>query len=88
MRRLLAIAMSALVPLACDEHEDAPPSIAFTISGEDVGRTGFAFPPHGDEPAFVRHMRGWPADVRKHVLTWVREASRLQSEAAAEPPGE
>ena len=51
---------------------------------EEASRALFA----GDEPGFVRHVRGWPADVRKHVLTWVREATRLEGEAAPEPPGE
>jgi len=51
---------------------------------EEASRALFA----ADEPGFVRHVRGWPADIRKHVLTWVREATRLENEAAPEPPGE
>jgi len=32
-----------------------------------------------DEAAFTRSVRGWPADIRKHALRWVREASALET---------
>jgi hypothetical protein len=40
---------------------------------EEASRALFA----GDEPRFSRLTRGWPPDIRKHVLRWVREAARL-----------
>jgi hypothetical protein len=46
---------------------------------EEAARALFA----GDATRFVRHMRGWPADIRKHVLRWVREAAALQDSAGA-----
>jgi uncharacterized protein len=52
---------------------------------EEASRALFA----GDEAGFVRHVHGWPVDVREHVLSWVREAARLSNgAAAAEPQGE
>ncbi len=45
---------------------------------EEACRALFA----GDEPGFTRHARGWPADIRKHALRWVREAARLEHEGA------
>jgi uncharacterized protein len=48
---------------------------------EEAARALFA----GGEGRFERLVRGWPADVRKHLMRWVREASRLErAEAAAE----
>lgn len=41
---------------------------------EEASRALFA----GDERRFERLVHGWPADVRKHVLRWVREAARLE----------
>ncbi len=32
----------------------------------------------GDERAFEHQVRGWPADIRKHLLRSVREACRLE----------
>jgi hypothetical protein len=40
---------------------------------EEATRALFA----GDGPRFSRMVRGWPADIRKHALRWVREAARL-----------
>jgi len=35
-----------------------------------------------DERRFRRQARAWPADIRKHVLRWVSEASQLESGSA------
>jgi uncharacterized protein len=49
-------------------------AIAGDLPGyEEATRALFA----GDEPRFSRMVRGWPADIRKHALRWVREAARL-----------
>ena len=46
---------------------------------EEASRALFA----GDERRFERLVRGWPVDIRKHVLRWVREAARLERDEAA-----
>lgn len=49
---------------------------------EEATRALFA----GDERGVERRVRGWPADVRSHVLRRVREAARLeQGDGAASP---
>lgn len=49
---------------------------------EEATRALFA----GDEHGVERRVRGWPADVRSHVLRRVREAARLeQGDGAASP---
>lgn len=36
----------------------------------------------GDERELERRVHGWPADVRKQMLRWTREAARLEHEEA------
>ncbi|HVI74542.1 MAG TPA: DUF2239 family protein [Anaeromyxobacteraceae bacterium] len=55
-------------------------SMAGDLPGfEEASRALFA----GDERRFERLVRGWPVDIRKHVLRWVREAARLERDEAA-----
>jgi uncharacterized protein len=45
----------------------------------------------GEGGRVERQMRGWPPDVRRHVLRWVREADRLvhsEAEGGREPPAD
>ena len=56
-------------------------SMAGDLPGfEEATRALFA----GDERRFEQLVRGWPADVRKHALRWVRAAARLERDEAAE----
>ena len=56
-------------------------SMAGDLPGfEEATRALFA----GDERRFEQLVRGWPADVRKHALRWVRAASRLERDEAGE----
>ncbi|GEJ59493.1 hypothetical protein AMYX_42340 [Anaeromyxobacter diazotrophicus] len=41
---------------------------------EEASRALFA----GDIPRFERLVRAWPADVRKYLLRWVREAAKVE----------
>lgn len=41
---------------------------------EEASRALFA----GDERRFERLLRGWPPDVRRHAMRWVREAAQLE----------
>jgi hypothetical protein len=50
---------------------------------EEASRALFA----GEERRFERLVRGWPADVRKHALRWVREAARLERDEPGTPGG-
>jgi len=60
-------------------------SMAGDLPGfEEASRALFA----GDERRFERLVRGWPADVRKHALRWVREAARLERDEAGKPAAE
>lgn len=42
----------------------------------------------GDAAAFTKHVRGWPSDIKKHVLGWVREAEQLEQGAPGEQEAE
>lgn len=48
---------------------------------EEASRALFA----GDTARLSSLTRGWPADVRKHLSRWVREAARLEREEAEGP---
>jgi hypothetical protein len=48
------------------------------VGYEEATRALFA----GDEGRLVRLVRGWPADVRKHLMRWVEEAARLEQAVA------
>ncbi len=48
---------------------------------EEASRALFA----GEAQRFERLVRGWPADVRKHALRWVREAARLERDEPGAP---
>jgi uncharacterized protein len=48
---------------------------------EEATRALFA----GDVRGVERRTRGWPPDVRKHALRWLREAARLEGDAQEAP---
>lgn len=49
---------------------------------EEACRALFA----GEARRFERLVHGWPEDVRKHALRWVREAARLERDEAGGSP--
>lgn len=62
----LPLAAALALPAACSSTDASSASIVFTIYGEDVARSGFAFPPVDDGPAFVD---GWEVRYERLLLT-------------------